>query len=64
VTSDPRTRHVPVIVLSTRASDDEPLQGWHAGAHHYLTEPADVLALMGVVGVVVRNRVGSAPAAV
>jgi two-component system phosphate regulon response regulator PhoB len=62
--ADPRTRHIPVIVLSARASDDERLQGWHAGADHYLTKPFDVHALMGFVDDVLRNRLGSAPAAV
>jgi DNA-binding response OmpR family regulator len=61
--ADPRTRHIPVVVLSARTSDEERLQGWQAGADHYLTKPFDVQALLGFLDDVLRNRTGGAAAA-
>ncbi|HUF34077.1 MAG TPA: response regulator [Acidimicrobiales bacterium] len=58
--ADPRTRHIPVVVLSARASDEERLQGWQAGADHYLTKPFDVQVLLGFLNDVLRNRTPTA----
>jgi len=40
------TRHIPVVLLTAKASDAEIWQGWQAGADYYLTKPfsADQLA--------------------
>ncbi|MFI5040252.1 MAG: response regulator transcription factor [Acidimicrobiales bacterium] len=35
----PRTRHLPIVMLSAKASDAEIWEGWQAGADFYLTKP-------------------------
>ena len=39
VKGDPRTAHLPVILLSARHSDEQKLEGYEAGATEYLTKP-------------------------
>ncbi|MHC5112034.1 MAG: response regulator [Planctomycetota bacterium] len=36
---DPRTRDIPIIILSARSSEDDILQGLQAGANEYLAKP-------------------------
>lgn len=50
------TRHVPVVLLSARASDEEIWQGWRAGADYYLTKPFNVDQLVEYLHVVVAER--------
>lgn len=37
--SDPRTAHVPVILLTAHYSDDQKMEGFDAGAIEYITKP-------------------------
>ena len=37
--SHPRTRHIPVVLLTAKASDAEVWEGWRAGADYYITKP-------------------------
>ena len=39
VKSDPRTAHIPVILLTAHYSDDQKLEGFEAGAIEYITKP-------------------------
>ena len=50
------TRHIPVVLLSARASDEEIWQGWQAGADYYLTKPFNVEHLLDYLGLVVAER--------
>ena len=36
---DPRTAHIPVILLTARHSDEQKLEGYDAGATEYITKP-------------------------
>src|SRR5690348_17807385 len=37
--SDPRTREVPIIMLTARAGEDDKVAGLEAGADDYITKP-------------------------
>lgn len=43
---DPRTRHIPVVLLTAKATDAEVWEGWEAGADFYITKPFDVDELL------------------
>ena len=39
IKNDPRTAHIPVILLTAHYSDDQKLEGFEAGAIEYITKP-------------------------
>jgi CheY-like chemotaxis protein len=41
-----RTRDIPVVLLTAKASDEEIWEGWRAGADYYLTKPFDLDQLL------------------
>lgn len=43
---DVRTRHIPVVLLTAKATDAEVWEGWEAGADFYITKPFDVDELL------------------
>lgn len=45
----PETRHIPVMMLTALAQDQEILRGLEAGAVEYLIKPFDLIGLMGHV---------------
>ena len=47
---DPRTREVPVILLSARAGEESRVEGLEAGADDYLTKPFSARELVACVG--------------
>jgi DNA-binding response OmpR family regulator len=59
---DPRTRHVPAVILSARASDAERMEGWVAGADQYLTKPFDVDEVVAELKAVLAARSAWSPA--
>jgi DNA-binding response OmpR family regulator len=47
--NDPRTRSIPVIMLSARAGDEAQVEGLEAGADHYLVKPFSARELLARV---------------
>lgn len=54
--ADDAHRHIPVVLLTARASDAEIWEGWQAGADYYLTKPFNVFELVEYLRVVLRER--------
>jgi CheY-like chemotaxis protein len=52
---DPRTRPIPIVVLSARIGESERLRAFAAGADAFLTKPYDVGQLVGEI----RARLGT-----
>lgn len=42
----PRYRHIPVVLLTAKASDAEVWEGWRAGADYYITKPFNLDELL------------------
>lgn len=42
----PRTRDIPVVLLTAKATDAEVWQGWRAGADYYITKPFNLDELL------------------
>jgi len=61
VRADPRTAHVPVILLTARSEEGDILLGLHLGADDYVTKPFSMAVLMARVAAVLR-RAEAAPA--
>lgn len=49
------TSHVPVVLLSAKASEPEIWAGWKAGADYYLTKPFNVDELIEYVDMIMSN---------
>ena len=43
---DPCTGHIPVVLLTARATDAEVWEGWESGADYYITKPFNVEELL------------------
>ena len=39
---DPLTAHIPVVLLTAKATDDDVWEGWQSGADYYITKPFNV----------------------
>jgi two-component system alkaline phosphatase synthesis response regulator PhoP len=48
----PRTKHIPVVLVTAKANDDDVWQGWRAGADYYMTKPFNLDELMRFVDMV------------
>lgn len=47
--TNPKTKDIPVIMLTARSQQLEELRGWESGADEYLTKPCDHKRLLEVV---------------
>jgi two-component system phosphate regulon response regulator PhoB len=54
--SEPRTREVPIIMLTARAGDDDKVAGLEAGADDYVTKPFSPRELEARIQAVLRRR--------
>jgi two-component system, OmpR family, phosphate regulon response regulator PhoB len=59
--ADPRTREVPLIMLTARAAESDKIAGLDAGADDYLTKPFSPAELQARIRAVLRRRAPSAP---
>jgi DNA-binding response OmpR family regulator len=48
--AEPRTRDLPVVMLTARSSDTDVWHGWEAGADYYITKPFDLGELLRFIG--------------
>ena len=46
----PRTRAIPVVMLTAKSSDNDLWAGWDAGADYYITKPFDLEELLRFIG--------------
>jgi two-component system phosphate regulon response regulator PhoB len=58
--ADPRTREVPLIMLTARAAESDTIAGLDAGADDYLTKPFSPGELQARIRAVLRRRAPSA----
>jgi two-component system phosphate regulon response regulator PhoB len=54
--ADPRTREVPIILLTARAGEDDKVAGLEAGADDYITKPFSPRELEARIQAVLRRR--------
>jgi len=54
--AEPRTREVPIIMLTARAGDDDKVAGLEAGADDYVTKPFSPRELEARIQAVLRRR--------
>ena len=54
--SEPRTREVPIIMLTARAGDDDKVAGLESGADDYVTKPFSPRELEARIQAVLRRR--------
>ncbi|HXS52657.1 MAG TPA: phosphate regulon transcriptional regulator PhoB [Usitatibacter sp.] len=54
--ADPRTREVPIIMLTARAGEDDKVAGLEAGADDYITKPFSPRELEARIQAVLRRR--------
>jgi two-component system, OmpR family, phosphate regulon response regulator PhoB len=55
--TEPRTRDVPLIILSARIEERDKIAGLEAGADDYITKPFSARELIARIGVILRRRV-------
>ncbi|MEI6916011.1 MAG: response regulator, partial [Armatimonadota bacterium] len=46
---DPKTRDIPVIMLTAKAQDADVFRGWQSGVDCYLTKPFNPMELISFV---------------
>ncbi len=54
--ADPRTKHVPIVMLTARSEEGDKIQGLDAGADDYVTKPFSTQELLARIRAVLRRR--------
>ena len=55
VRSDPRTRHLPVVLCTVKGLPEDALKGWSLGCDGYLGKPFDIGGLVAELQVVLQR---------
>jgi len=58
----PRTRAIPVVLLTAKAEDADVWDGWRAGADYYMTKPFNLDEFLRFVDCLLRPAVAGATA--
>ena len=53
---DPRTKNIPIIMLTAKVDENDKVQGLDAGADDYITKPFSVSELLARIRAVLRRR--------
>jgi len=56
IRSDPRLKHIPIIMLTARSEERDKVQGLETGADDYITKPFSPRELMARIKAVLRRR--------
>lgn len=62
IRANPRTKTLPVILLTARSSQEDIWQGWQSGVDYYMTKPFDVEDLLKFLEHVLTPKVPEDPA--
>jgi CheY-like chemotaxis protein len=49
IKSDPKFRHIPIVVLTTSKSEEDVARAYQAGANSYITKPVTFVGLVSVL---------------
>jgi two-component system alkaline phosphatase synthesis response regulator PhoP len=60
--SDPKTRHVPIVIVSAKGEESDIVAGLELGADDYITKPFSPKILLARVRAVLRRRARPTPA--
>jgi signal transduction histidine kinase/ligand-binding sensor domain-containing protein/AraC-like DNA-binding protein len=55
--SNVNINHIPVVLLTAKASDKDKTEGFSIGADAYISKPFNIDLLKGIVGSIIENRV-------
>ncbi len=55
--ADPRTKQVPILLLTARSEENDKVQGLDAGADDYITKPFSTQELLARIRAVLRRRI-------
>ena len=56
IKSDPRTSHIPFILLTVHTSTEHQMQGYESGADDYITKPFNIDTLSAKISNILRTR--------
>jgi signal transduction histidine kinase/ligand-binding sensor domain-containing protein/DNA-binding response OmpR family regulator len=56
IKSDPTTSHIPVILLTARAAEDQKIEGFESGANDYITKPFNFEILQSRIRNLIEQR--------
>lgn len=56
IRNDPRTSHIPVILLTARADEEQQLEGYETGASDYITKPFNFELLLAKIRSLLAQR--------
>jgi two-component system, OmpR family, alkaline phosphatase synthesis response regulator PhoP len=59
--SDPRTRHIPIIMLTAKSEESDMVAGLELGADDYVTKPFSPRVLLARVKAILRRKAKTAP---